>query len=661
MFISSTAVASYQASYMETDFLVNFFPTLPDHIIIQILNYVTRDHIFDIFLKITDEGIRDAIIREFFSKEVHVMLSPTHFPHVCKYPKLMSRLIDFDNFGDIDDFLTQFPDVFPRRVVLVTGGDFRSLEHLLTKFRDRLLNFGQIDIIVEKYEMTNSELEFICSFPNLRKLQFSRVTMTKCTAALKYCFLGHEKLQELVFLGHHISDWSEVSFPPSIIQIDISWFEHLNVDTLNLTSSVKEIYLNRSGISSTRLSNTTFPASLKTLMLTYNNLSELDLASLPQSLETLDLLYNHLQNIFLSSRGKSWPPFLKNLLLSCNFLDDNSLSLLSEVEWPKNLKNLKLNENKINNLAHLKHLPENLELLDLSSNPIQSLEVISYSELDDVYPFFEFPKYLQCLNLSNSWCLSFEDYSGLKRLKFPRYLSNLYLDESNIHSLRTMEFPYSLRKLTLSGNHIRDLNSYEQFAVECGVSTPFISWSHLTNLVELELYHNRITDINSWVPPPSLRILDLRMNFLRCLRKSSPLFSEEYLKNLISLHTIRLSDNNLKSLDEHLVVPPALASLFLDKNPFGPALQVPAGFLYNGNLQELSFSTCGLLSLSFPKVEPGLTSKLQRLDLSENKFFRNIPDMRAAAMEFYDSLETSIGRPVLKRKLKVNSVHDFLQ
>lgn len=645
---------------MLESFLLEYFPRLPNHVILEVLSLLPGEYITEVMMKLDNDAISNVILEEYFGREMHVMLSPTHFPHACQYPQHISELIDFDSFGEIDEFLTDFPNINPRRLVIITGGDFRSLEHLLTNYRERFVQMTcEIDLHIERYELDDKDLALIASFPNLRKLQFSRASMTKALGSLGKCLSKLQNLEELVFLGHKIIDWSTIKLPPNLKHIDISWYEHLNINTITLPGSITGVFWNRSGLDSDKLVRQVFPANLTTLMLTYNNLSSIDVSKLPPNLETVDLLYNSINEFTASSSDKSWPPMLRSILLSHNDIKNEGLALLSELDWPLNLQNLKLDNNRFTSLVDLKYLPDKLEYLDLSNTPLTSLEVLPYDSLRDDYPFYQFPPYLDVLHLSNCWRLDFSNYQSTKRITFPPALTGLNLDECNITDLKVFEFPKSLKNLSLSGNKIENLVSYN-FSIDEGFNGPkqMINWKQLVNLVDLELYLNKIATLDDWEIPPNLRNLDIRLNFLSHLSSRSPLFSAHYSQATKNLQVLKLSDNNIKTVDIDVAVPHSLKTLLLDRNHLVDEFVFPTSFVNNDNLEELGLSMCGLARISFTS-NCTTASQLKKLDLTDNYLLYEVSDMRDAVNEFYDTLEAGLGAKVSKRKFRVNSVHTF--
>jgi len=642
-----------------TSFISEYFPRLPNHVILEVLSYLPASYITEFMMKFKNE-ISDLILEEYFSKEMHLMLSPTYFPHRCKYPEHIKRLVDFESFGEIDEFLSEFPNVNPKRLVFITGGDFRSLEQLLTAYRDRFIGKTcEIDLYIERYELDDKDLELITSFPNIRKLQFSRATMSKTLGGLVKHLHRLLNLQELVFLGHKIIDWTQIKFPPNLKHLDISWYEHLNINTISIPNSVTDLFWNRSGLDSEKLTRQTFPSHLKTLMLTYNNLTSIDVSKLPTTLETIDLLYNSINRFISTSSNNAWPANLKSILLSHNDMTNLGLQMLSELVWPFDLQNLRLDNNRFTSLDDLKYLPDRLEYLDLSFTPLTSLDISSGDSTLHGQSSFKFPDFLDTLHFSNCYRLDFSVYLATNRISFPSYLTCLNLDDCNISDLQVFEFPKSIRKLSISGNKIEDLTSYNMTVDEGNGPKQVVNWNQLVNLVDLELYLNKIQSLDAWEVPPALRNLDIRLNFISHISTKSPLFSSHNAQSTNNLHVLKLSDNNIKTIACDISIPPNLKVLLLDRNHLVDEFIFPDSFVNSHCLEELGLSMCGLRKLTFKSLSPP-NSQLKKLDLTDNYLLYDASDIRQSINEFYDTLELGLGVKMSKRKFRVNSIHTFV-
>lgn len=633
-------------------FEANFLPRLPAVVVAQICELLPSEYVSEVFLRLQGHPLRELVVDQYYSKEVHFILSPTLRPHPCRKTAYQRLLTDLENYAEADDFLSENPDITPNTIKIITGGDYRSLEALLEAHRERLLLVPRLEIHIQRYELSDAELEFVCSFSNLSRLHFTGVKFVRSSALLQTQLASLSQLQELVILGHSVRSWKQVQLPPNIVHIDISWNNVSDISTLAVPDLVTEIYWNQAGVSNTKLLAFAFPSNLKTLMLTYNNISSLNISHLPRTLETLDLSYNAIHDFIVEEAG-AWPPNLKSILLSHNMVDNDSLKKLSHAQWPPFLQNLKLDNNPFTSLASLANLPENLGYLDLSETGLKSLEVTEAE-----YPFFHFPDFLDSLNISSCNNLVFHEYADpAKRIRFPATLLALNLSECGVRNLGVFLFPPSLAKLSLTGNKIEDLTSYNLHAAS---GANVVDWMHLERLEELELYFNSISSLSGWEVPPQLRVLDLRMNKLTEITPvCTPLFNKG-TKRLTKLHTLNLASNLIAQVHGGAILPSSVVKLSLSKNRLSGVFGVPRGFVAHPSLRELDLSSNAIEELEFGP-ETIAKSQLRVLDLSSNKVLKDRTDPQKVPQRvqaFYDKLQTGLGVD-FRRKANVNSVHSI--
>lgn len=627
---------------MSLSFIEDYLPLLPHHVILQIIDQLPLDHIIDFFLqnkKSTGGSIvRSIIIEEYFSKELHFIVSPTRRPYFSSFPLNKRHFITFKTYFEIKKLLDENPDIIPQKLLLISGGDFNTLQDLMAHYRERFAMVEYLDITLESSSPIASEnLQFLLSFDNLRKLHCSS-KLIHCKKVLNKVFDVHPSLEEIVLLGHGISNWSSIKFPQAKLRLlDISWTQSIDVLTIDVPQSTQEIYWNMSNISDPIFSLIKLPMNLRTLMLTYNKLNLIDISKLPRTLENLDLSHNQISSVE-DSVGNGWPQTMKSLLFSSNHINNDSLLKLSQIGWPKQLNNLILDNNPFTKLSSLFNLPSDLQFLNLSHTAITSLS--------DGNALYEFPAYLTILRLANCKKLT---YSEWYRVKFPIYLTDLDLTECNILSLEYFEFPKGLEKLALLGNQIEDLNSYEQ-------SSTSHTWQQLSNLVELDLFSNCLTSLNSWNIPHQLKRLDLRLNkFTEISAKSMSLFNAKFPN---ALRFLNLSQNSISLIDAHISVPPELRILLISENLISGVLSLPDSL---GQLQSLDISGNYITGIEF-SMHRNDSSRLKLLDLSGNLLFKktgNPAETRKNVAEFYDALETGLGIKVKLRKFNVNGQHQF--
>lgn len=601
---------------MEDAFLREYLPLLPEQLLGLILQYLDSDHIL-LLLKVP--SLRQLIINEIYAREIHFVLSPTRRPHPCK---VRSDVLDITTFADIDDFLSENPDINPLTVAVITHGDFSSLQTLFDKYSSRFKNsVNNVDILIESCDLNPSDMDYVLSIPHLRRLHVGGLSSDLMAQNLYKCVA----LDQLVILGHKISSWSDVLFPSSVTLLDISWNPHTQIGSMVFPENLRDLFLNMSGIDDTLLEKLSFPSSLRTIQFTHNDLKHFNASSLPKHLETLDVSSNTITEI-----TGQWPPYLKTILLHGNNLHDSSFDAMDS--WPQNLQTLRLDANRLFNLGSLKELPSDLHYLDLSQNLFTKFEF----ETPSKYPFFAFPRNLRTLFLTGNDRFQYSD-NGI-RIQFPATLTKLNIDGCNINSLHHFQFPSSLKSLSVSGNRLKDISSYN------GDGT---NWTQLKSLSSLEFVFNQIEDLRGWMPPKNLQLLNLSENNLKMLTSvDTPIFQEHDLH----LFTLILDENSISRIGD-VKFPLKLRTLSLENNLITGLLELApfAGIrevLLRGN--TITGINCSAVSLS----------KLTKLDLTQNEILRTSKD-KEKVDAFFEKLETGLQRKVVRRKYNLNSVHTF--
>ena len=181
-------------------------------------------------------------------------------------------------------------------------------------------------------------------------------------------------------------------------------------------------------------------------------------------------------------------------VFSCNILD-KGLSLLCSINFHTKIEQLLLEDNNITNITPLSHISfgENLLSLDLSSNKISSIDILS-------------------------------------KVNFPS-LNHLYLNNnsiSNIDAVCNFKFP-NLLELNLSSNKISSID--------------ILIKANFPNLRELLLSKNEICSIDalSNVNFPKLKILTLNRNKINSIDSLSEI-------KLDKIRELKIEKNSLKSI-----------------------------------------------------------------------------------------------------------------
>ncbi|EGW31228.1 uncharacterized protein SPAPADRAFT_61805 [Spathaspora passalidarum NRRL Y-27907] len=478
---------------------------------------------------------------------------------------------------EIFRFMDDFPEIVPKRLLLVSGASsFQGIKEVLEMYRDRINRVDEIEVTLERCELTLADFQFLISFANLRKVHFSGMSLKMVRRGLIHntALMEHPKLNEIVFLGHEINDWSGIQLPSVLNSLDLSWNNSTDISTLIIPTNVNDVYFNKSNIHNLEILSNKIPSNLTTLMLTIKSIT-----------------------------GNTWPVDLDILLLNDNKLDDRALKLINDfIGWPARLTNLGISNNELTKIENLSNLPRWLEILNISMNP------------------------LVC------------DDNQQTPFEFPHGLTNLNMTECKTSDLHFLQFPTSLKNLTLAGNRIVDISSYGH-------------WQKLVNLDTLELFHNLIDHLDGWIIPPNLTKLDLQVNPITELNSKFPLFNDNYQFKLSDLNLARCRITKIEV--DH--IPASLKRLNLSMNRLNSKFEFPPSFK---QLSHLDLSENEITSIVFKNGEQ---SQLQSLDLGKNSILRGVASSGLGIVginQFYDDLELHLGK-VKKRKFNINSLHVF--
>uniref|UniRef100_A0A3B4D1N0 Uncharacterized protein n=1 Tax=Pygocentrus nattereri TaxID=42514 RepID=A0A3B4D1N0_PYGNA len=339
------------------------------------------------------------------------------------------------------------------------------------------------------------------------------------------------------------------------------------------------------------------------------------------SITILELSGNNLTR--LPPRGLSGLPNLEEVDLSRNLLDDSSISpnlfvnltklkrltldgndLVTIPRLPPSLEELRINDNKINQLMSFK-LPvglSNLLVLELTGNILYegSVELWAFRPL----------KVLKHLKLDNNRFSSIPN--GL-----PRSLEDLRMSHNQIVEVQdhVLNKSVHLRVLDLSHNLLRENSFYPG------------AWINLPKLEALDMSHNQLSVVPPYLPRV-LRQLSLQHNHIRAI----PHYTLSHLRP--GLQSLRLSHNQL--VEEGLLgksfrgAYKTLVELLLDNNWLE---SLPENIRHFKHLQLLRLDHNRITSVpvkSVCKVRMTESSPLVALHLENNHI--NVKKIRRTAL-----------------------------
>nr|XP_023664467.1 extracellular matrix protein 2-like [Paramormyrops kingsleyae] len=274
------------------------------------------------------------------------------------------------------------------------------------------------------------------------------------------------------------------------------------------------------------------------------------------SIKKLYLAENKIRNI--PPRGLAGLPNLEWLDLSKNKLDDSSVT----PDLFRNLTKLKRLNLDGNNLTKIPFLPPSLEELKINDNKISILTPYSFKGLSKLLTLDLEDNNLRDGNVSP---LAFRPLQKLIYLRLeenklrtvpsglPSSLQELNLSENQVEVIdeRVFNKTVHLKVLDLSHNHIRE----DRIAPR--------AWMYLLELVALDLSHNRLVHVPSFLPPALLH-LSLHHNQIERI----PGYAFRHLRP--GLESLRLSHNHLVDQGVHATsfqgLHSSLSELLLDHN-----------------------------------------------------------------------------------------------
>ncbi|ODV65058.1 L domain-like protein [Hyphopichia burtonii NRRL Y-1933] len=547
-------------SYID-DFLKKYFFNLPGIIINQICEQIPEIYITNFFLLIEDSTAKDLILEEYNKKPFRLEVS--HHERVSAlagYYKLRYRTLVGSE--EMVKFFNSHPNI--NSASFHISCEFIALLMPLIEKYPKRFNNNITKVSLSMKVFHPRYLPYLIEWlPNLREFEAnhpSALEEDEDKPAQFEADFNWKNLTKLNIRHDHVEDWSEVKFPPSLIDLDISNCFYINFSTLKIPESVEKFSycflvkcMKKRSEYQVGLNGLKLPKNLKVLDIRENELTDINFKQLPANLEEIYLFGNQLETC-LQSENIQWPCNLRLIDIRDNQLHDEALSNLSESGWPKNLKSLLLGGNWFESFSSLYNLPDDLE--DLEMNLGRNLLTTSFSI--GGYPYFRFPTYLKTLDIHKCTPGGFglmED--STVRIEFPKTLTNLKMEGCEIEDLSQFIFPPSLESLSLKNNCISDISLYN-----CGNE---INWNNLNNLKELDLSSNQLSNLSSLNIPLKLKKLNLSFNLINELNGDVPIFNDESNK-VLHLNYLNLNNNRISFVDSSATSPPRLLRLMLQIN-----------------------------------------------------------------------------------------------
>ncbi|KAL2260067.1 hypothetical protein VTK26DRAFT_6040 [Humicola hyalothermophila] len=289
-----------------------------------------------------------------------------------------------------------------------------------------------------------------------------------------------------------------------------------------------------------------------------------------------------------------------------------------------NLRDIKYNNNEARKLPPSLSRANKLTYLDVSNNRLEQLE---HAELDGLVGLLK-------LNLANNRLNHLPSYFGAYSVLRTLNISSNFLEKfppflCNLESLVDLDLSFNL--ISTLPEEIGKLRNLEKFVITNNrLSGSFpATFKKLSNLRELDIKYNTITNIDVVTQLPKLEILTADHNSIsqvvatferiRSLKlNSNPITKFEIKAPVPTLKVLNLSSAQLASIDESFNNMLNLERLVLDRNYF---VSLPNQI---GNLRRLEHFSIAHNSVGELPMEIGCLSELRVLDVRGNNI-RKLP------------------------------------
>ncbi|WJE20844.1 leucine-rich repeat domain-containing protein [Bacillus cereus] len=273
-------------------------------------------------------------------------------------------------------------------------------------------------------------------------------------------------------------------------------------------------------------------------------------------------------------------PITKEDLLNIKTLTIYSGEGINEIaglEYMTNLEKLTLRESNVTDISAISEL-RYLKFLDLSSNPIESIQPVSKLENLDM------------LFLRDNKIADLTPLSQMKKIK------TLDLIGNNIKDLTPLFTVSSLKEVYLANNQISNLSGIEKLKnvkllwIGNNKISDVEPISKMSNLIELEIADSEIKDISPLSKLGKLQVLNLEENYISDISA---------LGELTNLHEVNLAANEIfdirpvQELGKRIWIDIQRQKIFLDEASVDEAIKIPIYNLKGEPLQNINLKSEG--------------------------------------------------------------------
>lgn len=399
-------------------------------------------------------------------------------------------------------------------------------------------------------------------------------------------------LEEVHFWNSGITDYTLRAFfkalPPKLRILDLSMNNILRLDSIVLPALLEKLMVNANNLVSLDGLNYDEAVNLHTLDASINAIKSVEGIAFPASLRVLKITYN----LILSVAQGQIPPFLEVLALS-----KNNIKSIDNIDIPCTLQELHLSENSIRSFAEgFFSGAENLRLIDLSDNRID--------DLDDLGTL---PSSLRELKLDNNEI----DNSNLSNI-LTRNLTKLSMVNTGLVSIDNVRFPRTMIEVILAKNEIFQINNVvfggDSFS-KLDLSNNRLKSFHAANnnlvipssLKSLDLRANLVTDLDDFTFNLQLESLSLN-NYWKDTLTNETLRS--FPTDLKTLNLTGFLDSRaVHDLEVNFGVFPGLETLVLEHN----GIRLIAKVRYPSSLKSISYAHNKIEDLDFSQFPTTIT------------------------------------------------------
>ncbi|QWI47946.1 leucine-rich repeat domain-containing protein [Bacillus mycoides] len=290
-------------------------------------------------------------------------------------------------------------------------------------------------------------------------------------------------------------------------------------------------------------------------------------------------LQQHINKYNLDRKNINEPITKEDLLKikTLTIYSGEGINEIAGLEYMTNLEKLTLRESNVTDISAISEL-RYLKFLDLSSNPIESIQPVSKLENLDM------------LFLRDNKIADLTPLSQMKKIK------TLDLIGNNIKDLTPLFTVSSLKEVYLANNQISNLSGIEKLKnvkllwIGNNKISDVEPISKMSNLIELEIADSEIKDISPLSKLGKLQVLNLEENYISDISA---------LGELTNLHEVNLAANEIfdirpvQELGKRIWIDIQRQKIFLDEASVDEAIKIPIYNLKGEPLQNINLKSEG--------------------------------------------------------------------